>query len=298
MFPSLPPVHSIPFLSPNTHVNRRHDLLVASAAAKADNPFNLARFKFWLPFGKKSDSGPGSGTAIDTKSDSKPPLLEGPTTPSKTTTTTTTIPATSTTSSDVKTVTTRKRAANCANGMCKRFPFEGVLYDDIGPTNFVDIDKYQLMMSLQKSIPLNKLSTLLDTDLPAKVSLSGKLCTFGSDGLKMNPLARIGFNLRLLDLGASDTRQKGFLRFKASARTDGRIDHGFEIDRKAEILPSMPQTMLYGNVMYKTSNRNVNGEWKTVSSFGLHQDFRLFGIKLAARAGLTPEGKFVYDLKL
>lgn len=294
MFPPLPPIPSIPFLSANTHAKRRHELLVASAA-KPDNPFNLARFKLWLPFGnsdsKKSDPVPASGGASDSKSDGKLPLLEAPKTSSATT-----IPTTNT-SSGVKTVT-RKRGASCTNGTCKRFPFEGVLYDNIGLTNFLDIDKYQLMMSLNKSIPLNKLSTLLDADLPAKISLSGKLGTFGSDGLKMGPLARIGFNLRLLDLGASDTRQKGFLRFKASARTDGRIDHGFEIDRKAEILPSMPQTMLYGNVMYKTSNRNVNGEWKTVSSFGLHQDFRLFGIKLAARAGLTPEGKFVYDLKL
>lgn len=121
-----------------------------------------------------------------------------------------------------------------------------------------------VMLSLNKSIPVNKLSTLLDADLPAKISLSGKLGTLGLTGLKMGPLARIAFNLRLLDLGASETRQKGFLRFKASARTDGRVDHGFEIDSKAEIVPSMPHTMLYGIVMYKTSNRNVNGEWKSV----------------------------------
>lgn len=183
------------------------------------------------------------------------------------------------------------------NGNGRSLPFEGQLYDEISFSNFIDMDNYKLTASLSKSVPVNTLSNMLDADLPAKVTLSGKLGTFWLDEVDVAPVGRIGLNVRLLDLGASDSRQKGFLRFKASARTDGRCDHGFEIDRKVELF-SLPNTTLYGNVTYKTSNKSEDGAWKTMSSFGLHQDFRLAGIKLAARVGLTPEGDFVYDLKL
>lgn len=175
-------------------------------------------------------------------------------------------------------------------------PLEGKLYDKITLANFVDMDNYKLTASLTKTIPINAVSNLLDADLPAKISFSGKPGSLDQDGFEVKPVGRIGFNVRLLDLGASDSRQKGFLRFKASARTDGRRDHGFEIDRKIELF-SLPDTTLYGNVVYKTNNKS-NGEWKTTSSFGLHQDFRVAGYKLAARIGLTPEGVFVYDLRL
>lgn len=185
---------------------------------------------------------------------------------------------------------------NGSNGNGRSLPFEGQLYDEISLSNFIDMDNYKLTASLSKSIPVNALSTMLDADLPAKVTLSGKLGTFWLDEVDVAPVGRIGLNVRLLDLGASDSRQKGFLRFKASARTDGRFDHGFEIDRKIELF-SLPNTTLYGNVTYKTSNKS-DGEWKTMSSFGVHQDFRVAGVKLAARIGLTPEGDFVYDLKL
>lgn len=179
----------------------------------------------------------------------------------------------------------------------RHLPLEGYLYDPITVTNFIDLDKYKAQAALSKSIPFDNLSRLLDADLPIKVTLSAKLGTLGpNDGLKFNPIARAGFNLRLLDLGASDARQRGYLRFKAAVRSDGRCDHGFEIDRKIEVF-SWQNTMLYGNVIHKTSNRS-HGEWKTHSSFGVHQDIRLAGVKFAARLGLTPEGNVVYDLKL
>lgn len=182
-----------------------------------------------------------------------------------------------------------------ANAFKSRLPGEGVVYDQITLSNFIDMDRYNLTATLSKSVPVNTLSTLLDADLPAKVTVMGKLGTLGAEGFEFNPTARASLSVRLLDLG-SDSRQKGFLRFKASARTDGRRDHGFEVDRKVELF-SLPSTTLYGNVLYKTSNKS-SGEWKTVSSFGLHQDFRVAGIKFAGRVGVTPEGQFVYDLKL
>lgn len=175
-------------------------------------------------------------------------------------------------------------------------PLEGKLYDKITLTNFIDMDNYKLTAGLTKTFPINTVSNLLDADLPAKISFSGKAGTLDQDGFEVKPVGRVGFNIRLLDLGASDSRQKGFLRFKASARTDGRRDHGFEIDRKIELF-SLPDTTLYGNVVYKTNNKS-NGEWKTNSSFGLHQDIRIAGFRFAARVGLTPEGDFVYDLRL
>lgn len=188
------------------------------------------------------------------------------------------------------------RANLPTSGKPRSLPFEGTLYDDISISNFIDMDQYNLTASLTKSVPINALSTMLDADLPAMVAVSGKLGNLCVDGLQVRPLARVSFNVRLLDLGASDSRQKGYLRFKASARTDGRCDHGFEIDRKVELF-SLPDTTLYGNVSYKTTN-NADAEWKTNSSFGIHQDFRVAGIKVGARLGFTPEGHFVYDLKL
>lgn len=183
-------------------------------------------------------------------------------------------------------------ASSSRNGL----PFEGQLYDNISFSNFLDLDKLKFTAQIAKSIPSNLLSNLLDADLPAKVTISGNAGTVGADGAQFNPVGKAALNIRLLDLGASDSRQKGFLRFKASARTNGRRDHGFEIDRKVQLF-NMAATTLYGNVVYKTTNKS-QGEWKTTSSFGVHQDFKIAGIKFAARLGLTPDGDFVYDLRL
>lgn len=183
------------------------------------------------------------------------------------------------------------RIARAAN-----LPFEGTLYDTLTVSNFLDLDKYKFTAQVSKSIPSNILSNILDADLPAKLTLSAKAGTLWLDGCDWNPVGKAALNIRLLDLGASDSRQKGYLRFKASARTNGKRDHGFEIDRKVQLF-NMTSTTLYGNVLYKTTNKS-EGEWKTTSSFGVHQDFKLAGIKFAARFGLTPEGDFVYDLRL
>lgn len=191
---------------------------------------------------------------------------------------------------------TSSSTTTSTNSNCGKLPLEGKLYDQIGLTNFVDLEKYKLTASLSKSIPSNILSNMLDADLPAKVTFSGKLGTLWFDEAKFEPVGRVALNVRLLDLGASDSKQKGHLRFKASARTNGRRDHGFEIDRKVQIF-GLPKTTLYGNVGYKTTNKS-NGAWKTTSSFGLHQEFAVAGVKLAGRLGLTPEGDVVYDLRL
>lgn len=175
-------------------------------------------------------------------------------------------------------------------------PFEGSLYDTITFSNFIDLEKNKLTASIAKTIPSNILSNLLDADLPAKLTLSGKIGTLWFDGAEFNPIGKAAINIRLLDLGASDSRQKGYLRFKAAMRTNGKSDHGFEIDRKVQLF-NMTATTLYGNVLYKTTNKS-DGEWKTTSSFGIHQDLKIGGIKFAARFGLTPEGDFKYDLKL
>lgn len=175
-------------------------------------------------------------------------------------------------------------------------PGEGTFYDPISLSNFVDLEKTKLTASISKSFRSNVLSKLLDVDLPAKLSLGGRVGHLWLDGFKMDPVAKAALSVRLLDLGASDSRQGGFLRFKAGRDTTGYAGHGFEIDRRISVL-SLPSTTLYGNVQYKTNNRNV-GVWKTSSSFGLHQDFRIAGLRFAARVGMTPEGEYVYDLRL
>ncbi len=175
-------------------------------------------------------------------------------------------------------------------------PGEGRVYDPIGLGNFVDLEKNKFTASLNKSFKSNLLSRLLDVDLPAKITLGGKLGSLWLDGLRIDPIAKATLSVRLLDLGASDSRQTGFLRFKASARTNGKTDHGFEIDRKVSVL-NMPNTTFYGNVTYKTNNRE-KGVWKSTSSFGIHHDFKFSGLRFAGRLGMTPEGNTVYDLRL
>lgn len=176
-----------------------------------------------------------------------------------------------------------------------RLPGEGVVYDRIGFSNFFDLNKHSLTATLAKSVHLNTFSKVFDADLPAKAELSGKLGTLGIDGFNVCPKARISLSIRLLDLG-SDSRHKGYLRSKSSAGTDGRLNQSFEIDRKVELF-GLPNTSLYGNVTHKISNRRNNGEWRTVSSFGLHQNFLILGFKFSGRVGLTPEGRIVFDLK-
>lgn len=180
-----------------------------------------------------------------------------------------------------------------ATGM---LPGEGTLYDEIGVGNFVDLEKIKFTASLNKSFRSNALSNLLDADLPAKFTVGGKLGTLWFDGANFEPVGKVAVTVRLLDLGASDSRQAGYLRFKAATRTNGKSDHGFEIDRKISFF-NMQNTTLYGNVAYRTDNRS-NGVWKTSSSFGVHQNFRFAGVKFAARVGMTPDGEYVYDLKL
>jgi hypothetical protein len=175
-------------------------------------------------------------------------------------------------------------------------PGEGTIYDQIGISNFVDLEKNKLTASITKSVRSNALSNLLDADLPMKLAVGGKLGYAWFDGVEFSPVGKLGLTIRLLDLGGSDTRQAGFLRFKANTRTNGRTDHGFEIDRKVAVM-NLRHTTLYGNVSYRTSNR-TSGVWKTTSSFGLHQAFKIAGVKCAARIGMTPDGEFVYDLRL
>lgn len=175
-------------------------------------------------------------------------------------------------------------------------PGEGLFYDRIGISNFIDLEKLKLTASLSKTIKSNALSTLLYADLPVKVTVGGKLGNAWYDGASFNPIGKVALSVRLLDLSSPDSRQAGHLRFKAATRTNGRSDHGFEIDRKVSVM-DFRNTMVYGNVAYRTTSR-AKGEWKTTSSFGLHQVFRCAGLKFAARVGMTPEGEFVYDIRL
>lgn len=175
-------------------------------------------------------------------------------------------------------------------------PGEGVLFDHISIGNFIDLEKMKLTASLSKTVRSNALSRLLSADLPVKVTAGGKLGNAWYDGASFNPIGKLALSVRLLDLSSPDSRQGGHLQFKATTRTNGRADHGFEIDRKVSIM-DLRSSFLYGNVAYRTNNR-AKGEWKTTSSFGLHQSVRFAGFKFAARVGMTPEGEFVYDIRL
>lgn len=174
-------------------------------------------------------------------------------------------------------------------------PGEGKLYDAITLHNFVDLEKRNLTASISKSFRSDALSTLLGADFPAKITVGGKLGNAWHNGVTFNPLGKLALAVQLLDLSSPDSRQAGFLKFKAATRTNGRADHGFEIDRKVSVF-NFRDTSLYGNVRYGTNNR-ANGIWKTHSSFGLHQTVRFAGVKFGALIGMTPEGAVVTDIK-
>lgn len=174
-------------------------------------------------------------------------------------------------------------------------PLEGRLYDKLTLSNFVDLDAQSLTFQLNKTIPTSLLSTAFDADLPAKFLLSARPGTISQKGANFAPVAKASFNVRLLDLGTSESHQKGFLKFKYTIRSNGRRDHGFEIDRKLSLF-GLPNTTLYGNVTYRTNSKTR--EWKTKSSFGIHQDVKVAGIKCTARIGLTPEGHSVVEIKI
>lgn len=169
-------------------------------------------------------------------------------------------------------------------------------YDPLSLTNFYDAGENALTLRISKTVNTNVLSELLDADFPAKIKVSAAPCTFNEQRFAWAPWAKASLNVRLLDLGASDKRQRGSLRFRMGMASDGRRGHGFEIDRRVAFL-GLRTTTLYGNVKYRTNNKS-EGEWKTKSSFGVHQEFKIMGSPLAARAGLTPEGDFVYELRV
>eukprot|EP00171_Calliarthron_tuberculosum_P010641 IDg10641t1 len=168
-----------------------------------------------------------------------------------------------------------------------RLPGEGKLFDSIGLSNFVDLEKNKFTAALNKTFRIDVLSKLFDVELPAKLTLGGRLGTLWVDGLDVNPVGKVSMSVQLLDLGAADSRQSGWLKYKATMRTNGKMGHGFEIDRRVSV-HNMQNTMVYGKVTYNTNNK-ANGEWKSRSDFGIHQDFRLMGLRFAARVGMTPE---------
>lgn len=188
------------------------------------------------------------------------------------------------------------RSSHMVVGKSRGLPGEGTVYDHIGIANFIDLEKNKLTASISKSFRTNILSRWLDSEMPSKITVGGKLGNVWLDGFEYKPVGKVAMTVQLLDLGATDSRQTGFLRFKAATRTNGLADAGFEVDRKVAVL-NFPSTCVYGNVSYRTTNRS-SGNWKTSSSFGIHQAFRFAGLRCAVRAGMTPEGEFVYDLRL
>jgi len=50
---------------------------------------------------------------------------------------------------------------------------EGVLFDRIGLTNFVDVDSARPVVRLTKGLTVNVLSEMLDMDLPTRMNLGG-----------------------------------------------------------------------------------------------------------------------------
>lgn len=175
-------------------------------------------------------------------------------------------------------------------------PGEGLLYDALDVSNIFDLGETKFTAAAHKSFRIDVLSRLLDVDMPARLVLGGRLGTLWSDGPKYEPIGKASVSVRILDLGGSK-QERGWLKWKGVAKTNGRMTHGFEIER-CVTLGNLKGTNLYGNVSYVTSNRLSKGVWSSSSSFGIDQGFKLWGLHFNARVGLTPEGKPVYDLRL
>lgn len=177
----------------------------------------------------------------------------------------------------------------------RSLPYEGRLYDPPSLGNVVDLERQALTLQLSKTLRSSFLSSAFDSDLPAKLVLTLRGATVDRNGAALAPAARAALSLRLLDLGSADARQAGFLKFKLALHSERPRSHGFEIERRVALF-GLPRTSLYGNIVYRT-NAAVKA-WTTRSSFGVHHDLRFAGVKCAARVGLTPDGRTVFDLKL
>lgn len=174
----------------------------------------------------------------------------------------------------------------------RRLPLSGVLYDPISISNFVDLDSRSLTASLSKTFRSSLLTDITSVALPVRLSLGARLGLASTAlGVSYAPLAKASLAVRLLDVGGDgDT---GFVRARAGAKSDGRASWGFEVDRKVALVGL---TSVYGNILYGTK-LGAKGAWTSVSSVGLHQKFRWAGFRFAASVGVTPEGKFVSDIK-
>mmetsp|Transcript_7 Transcript_7/g.13 ORF Transcript_7/g.13 Transcript_7/m.13 type:complete len:247 (-) Transcript_7:1240-1980(-) len=175
-------------------------------------------------------------------------------------------------------------------------PFEGVLYDKLTLSNFVDLEAKKLGFSISKSAKTDALSELFTVELPTKVQLMYKFGTLWTDGWKSLMRARLSVNVRLLNLSGEGRSNTGAMLLKWSKRSDGYVSYGWEIERKMMVW-NRTNTRLYGKVAHSTNSR-LRAKWRLSSVFGVEQTVKLFGFRLTIRAGLTPEGKFESSFRI
>ncbi|GAB0492683.1 hypothetical protein MMPV_003951 [Pyropia vietnamensis] len=179
-------------------------------------------------------------------------------------------------------------------------PGEGVWYDRIGASNFVDLSTKSLGLNVGKSWSGGVLSRLSGVDLPARVTVGGKLASLDLKGAAVNPVGKAAISVRLLDLSgpSAEPRNGGSLKFKAATRTNGKNDHAFVLDRTVAVGGgALSSTAAYGNIKYGSKDGTRDG-WRTDASVGLEQRLVTGGFKWAVRGGVTSTGEFVYDLML
>mmetsp|Transcript_11834 Transcript_11834/g.25672 ORF Transcript_11834/g.25672 Transcript_11834/m.25672 type:complete len:221 (+) Transcript_11834:58-720(+) len=185
-----------------------------------------------------------------------------------------------------------------------KLPWEGVLFDPVGISNFVDTDKRKFAFSLSKTVRSRALSNITQSDLPAKVQLAYKFGTLWTEGWKSVMQARLSASVRLLNLsGPGSSANSGHLMLKWSTRSDkskkykwGYQTYGWEIVRKVPILPTL-DTRLFGRVAHSTSSGN-NGRWRLKSLFGIEQPVKVLGFTVNLRAGMSPEGEIMADIQI
>ncbi|KAK4524749.1 hypothetical protein GAYE_SCF05G2652 [Galdieria yellowstonensis] len=179
--------------------------------------------------------------------------------------------------------------------MTKTLPFQGIFYDQLSLSNFIDVENHTLGFYLGRTWDTDFFTKFLDCNLPSKLSIRYNLWTLASNREYHPPKGKISLSTQLVDLGGGEKRTKGALMWKTAANTEGRASFGFQIDRLIA-LGQLHDTRLYGRVDIRKSNSCQ--QWQTTSSFGLDQRVRMLGTMLGFRIGATPEGQLVTELKL
>lgn len=107
----------------------------------------------------------------------------------------------------------RRMASNHHKSPVQRLPLEGILYDRLSLSNFIDVEDRALCFYLSRSWSTDFFTQFLNYQLPSKVSISYRIWTLSNfSKLKYQPKGKISLSTQLVDLGGGEKRTRGALK--------------------------------------------------------------------------------------